>query len=79
MPDLETLADDLPARLEPHLGLATATSAEMSDRSSRSHDSQEGATTGDTGLAEAVLRLPDGAYHTYMLLSDVERKVLIGS
>ncbi len=33
----------------------------------------------DTGLAEAVLRLPDGAYHTYMLLSDVERKVLIGS
>ena len=33
----------------------------------------------ESGLAEAVLRLPDGAYHTYMLLSDVERKVLLGS
>ncbi len=33
----------------------------------------------ETGLAEAVLRLPDGAYHTYMLLSDVERKALLGS
>jgi hypothetical protein len=33
----------------------------------------------DTGLAEAALRLPDGAYHTYMLLSDVERNYLIGS
>jgi hypothetical protein len=33
----------------------------------------------ETGLAEAVLRLPDGAYHAYMLLSDVERKVLLGS
>lgn len=33
----------------------------------------------ETGLAEAVLRLPDGAYHAYMLLSDMERRVLIGS
>jgi hypothetical protein len=32
----------------------------------------------ETGLAEAVLRLPDGAYHAYMLLSDRER-ALIGS
>jgi|GEM_PF-2766281 len=32
----------------------------------------------ETGLAEAVLRIPDGAYHMYMLLSDVER-TLIGS
>jgi hypothetical protein len=33
----------------------------------------------ETGLAEAVLRLPDGAYHTYMLLSDIERRELTGS
>lgn len=33
----------------------------------------------ETGVAEAVLRIPDGAYHTYMLLSDVERGSLIGS
>jgi hypothetical protein len=33
----------------------------------------------ETGVAEAVLRIPDGAYHTYMLLSEVERSVLIGS
>lgn len=33
----------------------------------------------ETGLAEAVLRLPDGAYHSYMLLTDVERRALIGS
>lgn len=33
----------------------------------------------ESGLAEAILRLPDGAYHTYMLLSDVERRWLIGS
>jgi hypothetical protein len=33
----------------------------------------------DTGVAEAVLRIPDGAYHTYMLLSDVERAALVGS
>jgi type IV secretory pathway VirB4 component len=32
----------------------------------------------ETGLAEAVLRIPDGAYHMYMLLSDIE-KSLIGS
>jgi hypothetical protein len=32
----------------------------------------------ETGVAEAVLRLPDGAYHAYMLLSDMER-ALIGS
>jgi len=32
----------------------------------------------DSGVAEAVLRLPDGAYHAYMLLSDMER-ALIGS
>ncbi|GIK42102.1 MAG: hypothetical protein BroJett011_59350 [Chloroflexota bacterium] len=32
----------------------------------------------DTGVAEAILRLPDGAYHTYMLLSDIERS-LVGS
>jgi hypothetical protein len=32
----------------------------------------------ETGLAEAVLRIPDGAYHMYMLLSDIER-TLIGS
>lgn len=32
----------------------------------------------ETGLAEAVLRIPDGAYHAYMLLSDRERS-LIGS
>jgi type IV secretory pathway VirB4 component len=33
----------------------------------------------ETGLSEAVLRLPDGVYHTYMLLSDRERNILIGS
>jgi hypothetical protein len=33
----------------------------------------------DTGVAEAVLRLPDGAYHCYMLLSEVEQRVLLGS
>lgn len=33
----------------------------------------------DTGVAEAVLRLPDGAYHCYMLLSDIEQRVLLGS
>ncbi len=33
----------------------------------------------DTGLAEAVLRLPDGAYHAYMLLTDIERRNLTGS
>ena len=33
----------------------------------------------DSGVAEAVLRIPDGAYHTYMLLSDVERAALVGS
>ena len=33
----------------------------------------------ETGLAEAVLRIPDGAYHTYMLLSDVEKYSLLGS
>lgn len=32
----------------------------------------------ETGLAEAVLRIPDGAYHMYMLLSDIER-TLVGS
>lgn len=32
----------------------------------------------ETGVAEAILRLPDGAYHTYMLLSETE-KSLIGS
>ena len=32
----------------------------------------------ETGVAEAVLRIPDGAYHLYMLLSDVE-KSLAGS
>jgi hypothetical protein len=32
----------------------------------------------ETGLAEAVLRIPGGAYHMYMLLSDIERS-LIGS
>nr|HMQ54969.1 hypothetical protein [Anaerolineae bacterium] len=32
----------------------------------------------ETGLAEAVLRIPDGAYHMYMLLSDLERG-LVGS
>lgn len=32
----------------------------------------------ETGVAEAVLRLPDGAYHTYMLLTPMER-VLVGS
>jgi hypothetical protein len=33
----------------------------------------------EAGVAEAVLRIPDGAYHAYMLLSDVERGALIGS
>jgi hypothetical protein len=33
----------------------------------------------ETGVAEAVLRIPDGAYHIYMLLSDMERGALIGS
>ena len=33
----------------------------------------------ETGVAEAVLRIPDGAYHTYMLLSDMECGSLIGS
>ena len=33
----------------------------------------------ETDVAEAVLRIPDGAYHSYMLLSDVERGSLIGS
>lgn len=32
----------------------------------------------ETGVAEAVLRLPDGAYHTYMLLAPMER-TLVGS
>jgi hypothetical protein len=32
----------------------------------------------ETGLAEAVLRLPDGAYRTYMLLAPAEQQ-LIGS
>ncbi len=32
----------------------------------------------ESGLAEAILRIPDGAYHAYMLLSDRERS-LIGS
>ena len=32
----------------------------------------------EAGVAEAVLRIPDGAYHAYMLLSDMERS-LIGS
>lgn len=33
----------------------------------------------DTGVAEAVLRIPDGAYHCYMLLSDIEQRMLLGS
>lgn len=33
----------------------------------------------ETGVAEAVLRIPDGAYHCYMLLSDTEQRVLLGS
>ena len=33
----------------------------------------------ETSLAEAVLRIPDGAYHTYMLLSDIEKFSLLGS
>jgi type IV secretory pathway VirB4 component len=33
----------------------------------------------DTGVAEAVLRMPEGAYHTYMLLTPTEQQVLIGS
>jgi len=32
----------------------------------------------ETGVAEAVLRMPDGAYHTYMLLAPMEQ-TLIGS
>jgi len=31
------------------------------------------------GPAEAILRIPDGAYHTYMLLSDWEKSALVGS
>lgn len=30
----------------------------------------------ETGVAEAVLRIPDGAYHMYMILSDTERSLL---
>jgi hypothetical protein len=30
----------------------------------------------ETGLAEAILRIPDGAYHTYMLLAPAERPLL---
>lgn len=33
----------------------------------------------ETGLAEAVLRIPDGAYHVYMLLAEAEQRTLIGS
>jgi hypothetical protein len=33
----------------------------------------------ETGLAEAVLRIPDGAYHAYMLLTPTEQRHLIGS
>jgi hypothetical protein len=33
----------------------------------------------DSGLAEAILRLPDGAYHTYMLLAESEQAALLGS
>jgi hypothetical protein len=33
----------------------------------------------ETGLAEAVLRIPDGAYHAYMLLTGPEQRYLIGS
>jgi hypothetical protein len=33
----------------------------------------------ETGVAEAVLRIPDGAYHCYMLLSDFEQRGLLGS
>jgi hypothetical protein len=33
----------------------------------------------EAGVSEAVLRIPDGAYHAYMLLSDVEKSALIGS
>jgi hypothetical protein len=33
----------------------------------------------ETGLAEAVLRIPDGAYHAYMLLTQTEQRYLIGS
>jgi type IV secretory pathway VirB4 component len=32
----------------------------------------------ETGVAEAILRIPDGAYHTYMLLAPAEQR-LIGS
>ena len=31
------------------------------------------------GLHEAILRLPDGAYHTYMLLAEGEQAALLGS
>jgi hypothetical protein len=33
----------------------------------------------ETGLAEAILRIPDGAYHAYMLLTQPEQRYLIGS
>ncbi|MCB0154931.1 MAG: hypothetical protein KDF65_09040, partial [Anaerolineae bacterium] len=33
----------------------------------------------ESGLAEAILRLPDGAYHTYMLLAEGEQAALLGS
>ena len=33
----------------------------------------------DTGMAEAVLRIPDGAFHTYMVLTPSERQALLGS
>ena len=33
----------------------------------------------ESGLAEAILRLPDGAYHTYMLLAEIEQAALLGS
>lgn len=33
----------------------------------------------ETGVAQAILRIPDGAYHTYMLLSDHEARGLLGS
>ncbi len=33
----------------------------------------------DTGLAQAILRIPDGAYHAHMLLSQAEKRYLIGS
>ena len=33
----------------------------------------------EAGLAEAVLRIPDGAYHTYMVLAPAEAQALLGS